>query len=136
MAKRRTTLLVVDADRAHRESERRILRSAGYRILDATNYRNAINVHQQHEEQIDLLLTAISLPDGNGYELAQELIKIQPGLPVLFVSGQAGAKLRRFYSSPWGTRHHLVRPFEPEALLNRIEQILATPAPFSAGASG
>lgn len=134
MAKRKTTILVVDADASHRESVRRVLRANGYRVLDAADYRNALNVHQQHSGQINLLLTAISLPGGNGYELAKALIEIGPGLKVLFVSGPTGAKISRFYGVPWTERHVLTRPFGPAELLERISQLLESAAPFFAGA--
>jgi two-component system cell cycle sensor histidine kinase/response regulator CckA len=125
----------VDGDALHRESVRRLLRAEGYRILDATDYRNAINVHHQHRGQISLLLTAVSLPGGNGYELAKALTAVEPSLRVLFVSGQAGAKLSRFYGMLWGSRHTLTRPFNPTELVIRVKQILESAAPFSAGAS-
>jgi two-component system cell cycle sensor histidine kinase/response regulator CckA len=134
--KRKTTILVVDGDALHREEARRILRAEGYRVLDAADYRNAINVHQQHQGEVSLLLTAISLPGGNGYELAKALVEVEPGLKVLFVSGQAGAKISRFYSKLWGERHMLARPLGPTGLLDRVNQILESVAPFSAGASG
>ena len=135
MPKRKATVLVVDADPVHREAVRRTLRANGYRVLDATDYRHAINVHQQHEGQIHLLLTALSLPGGNGYELARAIRAVQPAIPVLFVSGQAGAKLSQFYGQPWGDQNHLARPFEPGELLERVRQLLESTTPFSAGAS-
>ena len=119
----------------HREAVRRTLRADGYRVLDAADYRNAINVHQQHGGQIDLLLTAISLPGGNGYELARTLVEIEPNLKVLFVSGQAGAKVSRFYGVQRTERHILQRPFRPADLLERIKQVLDSDTPFWSGAS-
>ncbi len=104
-------------------------------MLDATDYQNAINVQQQHRGQINLLLTAISLPGGNGYELAKALMEIEPSLKVLFVSGQAGAKVSRFYRMPWTDCQLLTRPYEPAGLLDRVRLLLESAAPFSAGAS-
>jgi DNA-binding response OmpR family regulator len=131
----KTTVLVVDGDALHREEVRRILRVNSYRVLDAADYRTAINVHQQHNGQISFLLTAISLPGGNGYELAKALTEVQPSLKVLFVSGRAGATVSRFYSKLWADRHMLTRPFAPADLLDRIQRILESASPFSAGAS-
>jgi len=131
----KTTVLVVDGDALHREEGRRILRANGYRVLDAADYRNAINVHQQHNGQISVLLTAISLPGGNGYELAKALQEVDPSLKVLFVSGRAGATVSRFYSKLWADRHMLTRPFAPADLLDRVKQVLESASPFSTGAS-
>src|SRR5260370_22030687 len=97
MPKGKPTILVVDADARHRESMRRVLRAEGYRVLEAADYRAAENVHQQHRGQIDLLLTALSLPVGNGHDLAQALRDVESELKRLFVSGSTGAKAGRYY---------------------------------------
>jgi DNA-binding response OmpR family regulator len=124
MSGKRTTILVVDADSAHRQSMREALRTEGYRVLEAADYRAAKNVRQQHSGQIDLLLTAISLPGGNGYELTRELVDVEPDLKVIFVSGVAGAKASQYQNSPWKELQTLARPFEPADLLRRVRSIL------------
>jgi CheY-like chemotaxis protein len=128
MSKGKPTILVVDADAVHRESMRRALRSQGYRVLEATDFQQAENVHGQHCGQINLLLTAISLPGGNGYELAKALLNLDTGIKVLFVSGQTGAKVSEFYDKSLIDPLTLSRPFEPADLLRRVEYLLETNA--------
>ena len=111
---------MVDADASHRESLRSVLRAEGYRVLEATDYRSAENAHRVYLGQIDLLLTALSLPGGNGYELAKAFLNVEPGIKVLFVSGQAGAKVSEFYE----IKPVLQRPFEPADLLARVRSML------------
>jgi len=103
---------------------REALRTERYRVLEAADYRGAENVRQQHPSQIDLLLTAISLPGGNGYELARALVDVEPDLKVLFVSGEAGSKASQYQDSPWKEVQALARPFEPADLLCRVKSIL------------
>jgi len=125
MSKGKKTILVVDADAPHRESMRRILRTAGYRVLEAADFRDAENVHQQHRGQIDLLLTAISLPGGNGYDLAKGLREAEPDLEVLFVSGPTGATVGRYHDVPLTELQTLGRPFESGDLLQRVKALIA-----------
>jgi CheY-like chemotaxis protein len=122
MPRERKTILVVDSDAVYRESVRHVLRTAGYRVLEAADYRGALNAHQQHPEQIDLLLTAIALAGGNGHELANALVTAEPDIKILLVSGETGAKVSEFYNVP-GTGT-LRRPFEPGALLRKIKEVL------------
>jgi|SRR5580658_2740222 two-component system cell cycle sensor histidine kinase/response regulator CckA len=124
MSYKRSTILVVDADPPHRQSMRSTLRAEGYRVLEAADYRAAENVQQQHRGEIHLLLTAISLPGGNGYELARALVDVEPGLKVLFVSGEAGAKASRYHNAPWTELQTLTRRFEPADLLRRVRSVL------------
>lgn len=118
------TILVVDADPSARQSIRVKLRMEGYRVLEAADFRAAENVRQQHNGEIDLLLTAISLPGGTGFELARALAAAEPRLKVLFVSGEAGAKAGRYQNTQWTEMQTLNRPFEPEELLRRVKTVL------------
>jgi two-component system cell cycle response regulator CpdR len=123
MSEKRATILVVDSDPSLRQSVRVALRTEGFRVLEAPDYRAAQNVGHQHRGQIDLLLTAISLPGGNGYELARALADVEPDLKVLFVSGEAGAMASQYQDSPWKELQTLTRPFEAADLLRRIKSI-------------
>ena len=115
---------MVNAEPALRQSISAPSRREGYRVLEASDYRAAENVRQQHSGQIDLLLTGISLPGGTGYELARALVGAEPHLKVLFVSGEAGAKASQYQDSPWKELQTLTRPFDPGDLLRRVNSIL------------
>src|SRR5262249_10254016 len=97
---------------------------SGYRVLEAADFRGAINAHQQHPGQIDMVITALALPGGNGYELAKTIVEAEPNMKVLFVSGEAGAKISEFYSDPAAEACTLRRPFERSKLLKRIRDLL------------
>jgi DNA-binding response OmpR family regulator len=134
MSKVWPTILVVDADAVHRESMRRSLRAKGYRVLEASDFQQAENVHAQHCGQIDLLLTAISLPGGNGYELANTFLNTDSGIKVLFVSGETGAKVSEFYDKPLMDSRTLSRPFKPADFLRRVKQLLDVSTESARGA--
>lgn len=118
------TILVVDADAARRAFLRRVLRPEGYRVFDAADYQGACNVYQQHRGQIHLLLTAISLPGGNGYVLARKLTDIEPGLKVMLISGKTGAVISQYYETLDTVQQTLHWPFEPDELVRRIRNTL------------
>ena len=89
----RRTILLVDDEISARKFTQRILQDAGYTVVDAGNYRDAVIACQRYRAEIGLLLTAITLPGNNGYELANALLEITPDLKVLFMSGQTGAEV-------------------------------------------
>jgi two-component system cell cycle sensor histidine kinase/response regulator CckA len=126
MPQGKSTILVVDGDAVHRESMRYVLRTAGYRVLEAADFRGAQNAHQQHRGQIHLLVTALALPGGNGFELSKALLDVEPGIKVLFVSGEAGANISKFYSVLSKDTRTLRRPFEPADLLQRVADALGS----------
>src|SRR5580700_986114 len=94
------TILVVDDEEAQRALIRSILRLGAYTVLEASDYDDALAVQEKHFAEIDLLLIDLSLPGGNGYDLSKALLVIEPHLRVLFISGQAGAAMRKFFDIP------------------------------------
>jgi PAS domain S-box-containing protein len=79
-------ILLVDDDRRMREIAAASLRELGYTVIHASSGAQALEFLKTHP-QIVLLLTDIVMPEMNGRKLADEAIKIQPGLRVLFTTG-------------------------------------------------
>ena len=135
--KERLMILVVDDETRDRKSLCHVLTQEGHVVLEAADYWEAVQVHRQHEGEINLLVTAIALPGTNGYELAKTLFRIDPNLKVLFISCPTGAEVSRFYNMPTSGAHLLAKPVQPEDLLKRIENSFRsgnTP-PYAKGAS-
>src|SRR5579859_2307986 len=74
--KERLIILVVDDETRDRKSLCHVLTQEGHVVLEAADYWEAVQVHRQHEGEINLLVTAIALPGTNGYELAKTLFRI------------------------------------------------------------
>jgi signal transduction histidine kinase/ActR/RegA family two-component response regulator/HAMP domain-containing protein len=82
------TILVVEDESVLREMARDFLKDAGYRILEASSGREALQVWTTHQNDIDLLLTDMKMPEGvSGMELAEQMIASRPRLRVIFTSG-------------------------------------------------
>ena len=123
------TILIVDDEPAQRQLMGGILRHEAYAVLEACDYAEALAVDQRHHGEIDLVLIDLSLPGRNGYELFQALRAREPWLRVLFVSGNAGAALRRFFDELASDVHFLPKPFTPAELLEHVQSVLAAPDP-------
>ena len=124
MSKTRTTILMVDSDVAQRERNARVLRTGGFRVLGAGGYGEAVNIFQRHPGQISLLITAMTLPEQNGYELARRLCAAEPNIKVLFISGTTGAVISEFQEKRVEGAQTLFRPFDATVLLDRITRLL------------
>lgn len=124
--RRKRTILLVDDQKRDRETIRRALEEDGYTVLEAADYSEGLQVHQQNLGKVDLLLTAIALPRHNGYELARAVFRTDPNLKVLFVSGHAGAEVSRFYNMPATGTHLLDKPIQTADLLDRVGKATRT----------
>ncbi len=120
----RKTILIVDSDTAHRERNARMLRAAGFRVLEARSYRDADNMWQRHRGEIALLVTAMVLPERNGYELATRFRDQEPMVKVLFVSGATGAVISEFHAKDLQGADTLFRPFEAGELVSKVIDML------------
>ena len=80
------TILVVEDDKLVRDYVLTQLHSLGYVTLDAANATEALAIVQAGHS-FDLLFTDVIMPGLNGRQLANEMLKVRPGLRVLFTSG-------------------------------------------------
>ena len=127
MSRRRDIILVVDDEGKDLRLMADALAEQGYSVLKATSYDSAMSVFEQQDAPITLLVSDISLPGKNGCELAKAILKRDPGIKVLFVSGHVGAEVCKFYGIPVSDLHFLRKPFEPAGLAVRVEEVLRSP---------
>jgi two-component system cell cycle sensor histidine kinase/response regulator CckA len=82
------SILVVEGESAVAELIQQVLEAEGYRLLQASNALVALQVWNDHEGQIDLLLTDVKMPSGmSGVDIAQNLRALKPDLKILYVTG-------------------------------------------------
>jgi len=87
------TILVVDDEADLLELTREILEGLGYRVLTASDGKEALE-QLNREPAIDLLFSDVVMPGGiNGYELAEQATANHPELKVLLTSGYTGKSL-------------------------------------------
>jgi PAS domain S-box-containing protein len=83
------TLLLVEDEAGIRSMTRVYLESLGYKILEAGNAREALQVSRQYQGPIELLLTDVVMPGARGDALVRALLKVRPRMKALFMSGYA-----------------------------------------------
>jgi len=81
------TVLVCDDEAPIRELAALMLRQRGFLVLEATNGQEALATYLQHEGQIHAVVIDIMMPLMTGDRAAAEMLRREPGLPVLFMSG-------------------------------------------------
>jgi len=83
---KRKTILIVEDDPSILIICKNILEKEGYKIVSSTKPQEAIRL-VDIEGNVDLLLTDVVMPDMNGKELAEKVIKKFPACKVLYMSG-------------------------------------------------
>jgi CheY-like chemotaxis protein len=102
-----------------------VLSEAGHRVLSAGNGRAALRMVESHPNRIDLLVTDVVMPEMSGPELATQVARLRPSLIVLYISGFTDDALLHRGVIEEGTAF-LQKPFLPETLLIRIDELLGS----------
>jgi CheY-like chemotaxis protein len=81
------TILVVEDDEQVRRYVVETLMELNYRVIEARDAIEANEVFNRFGRTIDLLLTDVVMPGKNGRMLSEELVRLNPELKVLFMTG-------------------------------------------------
>jgi two-component system cell cycle sensor histidine kinase/response regulator CckA len=116
------TVLLVEDDPQVRAVTVRCLRAGGYRVLEACDGREALDIAAR-EGSLHLLLTDVMMPGLDGHAVAGALRRDRPELRVLYVSGHAEEVIVKRGVLEAGIEF-LAKPFTPSGLLARVRQVL------------
>ena len=115
------TILLVEDDHSVRRLSRAILADYGYNVIEAANAQEAIDIFQKWHDFIHMLVTDVIMPGCDGPGLAEKILELRPGLPVLFMSGYVGESEIRDRLTDVDLLH---KPFEPIDLAHKVRKAL------------
>ncbi len=118
-----TRLLVADADEAIRKAAHSVLGQQGATVETARDGHEALALARQGA--YTAALTDIRLPDLNGYEIYHRLREIQPGMPVILITGFGYDPTHSIVKSRQeGLQSVLYKPFRTDRLMEAVHQAL------------
>jgi DNA-binding response OmpR family regulator len=114
-------ILVADDDVMIRNLVTLLLQARGYMVLSASDGQEALALSRKYPGTIDLVVTDMEMPRLNGMDLCSHLQEERPGIKLILMSGADKKEIvRQNINLPF-----LPKPFDGEALLARVESILA-----------
>ncbi|HEY8257722.1 MAG TPA: MHYT domain-containing protein [Gemmatimonadales bacterium] len=127
-AKGREVILLAEDAADVRRFTARVLREAGYQVLEAGNVEGGLLAAAAYQGRIHLVLTDVMMPHGTGRQLATQLRTLRPDIGVVYMSGYTDdTVLQRAVIEP-GTAF-IQKPFSPTLLLTQVRAVLeANPA--------
>jgi len=116
------TILLVEDEEAVKELTRLTLADYGYRVLVASDGKEAIALAAGHEGPIHLLLTDVVMPQMSGREVAERIVARRPETKVVFMSGYVdNVEVREIGG---GETPLLSKPFGAEDLALMVREAL------------
>ncbi len=118
------TILLVEDEPGVLSLARGILKSYGYKVLEAQSGVEALRVWAQYDTHINLLLTDMVMPGGmSGYDLAKKLRGEKQDLKVIYTSGYSMETLGQDFTLGKGMLF-LKKPYQPQTLAQYVRECL------------
>ncbi|MBN9524368.1 response regulator, partial [bacterium] len=115
-------VLIVDDEAMIRRVAAMTLQGRGYRVLEAADGQQAVDVYTSERERIDLVLLDLSMPVLSGHETFRLLLKFDPRVRVLFASGYSAEQLSDLEREMMAG--FVPKPYRPHDLLAAVEEAL------------
>jgi twitching motility protein PilT len=120
------TILIAEDDDDLRRLNRELFEECGYRVIEAANGQEALELYKENQGTIDLLLFDVVMPKMNGREAFEEIRTLRPDMRVLFTSGYTSDILSSSHGI--GTEFDCIaKPQPPEELMAKVRDILDRP---------
>ncbi|PYL15541.1 MAG: hybrid sensor histidine kinase/response regulator [Verrucomicrobia bacterium] len=109
-------VLLVEDHEDTKQSLTKLLRLRGYYVESASNVQSALDLIAQ--DQFDVLISDLGLPDGSGIDLIRRVQSDRPVLGIALTGFGMEEDIRK--SREAGFKHHLVKPID----LNKLDSII------------
>ena len=119
-----TVLLVEDED-AVRVFGSRALTNNGYRVLEAEDGEQALDVINDFDDPIDLIITDVMMPGMDGHTLVKLVQEELPDIKVILMSGYAEDAIPGEIAED-GSINFLPKPFSLQELAGKVKEVMAS----------
>ena len=114
---------MVDDENSLVDIGRAILTSLGYTVAATTDSLKALEMFLAAPRSFDLVITDQTMPHMTGFELAQKVIAVRPGLPVVLCTGFSET-VSAEKAAAVGIREFLMKPFDLRRIAETVRRVL------------
>jgi len=119
----RERILIVDDEDILVELNRQRLSGLGYDVTATTSSLDALQMFGRAQDSFDLVITDETMPHMTGMDLAAELLKAKPGIPIILCTGHSD-KVSPERAWEAGIQKLLMKPFDKRELAEAVRQLL------------
>ena len=104
----------------------RILGRLGHRVTGFTSAVEAVRTFRGHPGNFDLVITDLNMPGTSGLNIAADLLRVRPEMPVVLCSGSITPELRE-RARAVGIREFLHKPNTREEYVAILDRLAPAP---------
>ena len=117
------TILVVEDEAPLRKLVSTILTRAGFKVLETDNVKTALEISRRDDVALDLVVTDVVMPSGDGLALVRQLVVERPELRCVVMSGHDEHELSSVLEPELDARF-IQKPFTPTEFLTSVRETL------------
>ncbi|MRR54106.1 MAG: PAS domain-containing sensor histidine kinase [Deltaproteobacteria bacterium] len=117
------TILFAEDDASVRTLTKIVLESSGYTVISAVDGEDAITKFMENRDNISLALLDMIMPRKNGREVSESILKVNPRMKVLFMSGYTMDIIKSRECTD-NVFEIILKPFQPKGLLIKVREVL------------
>ncbi len=117
------TILLVDDEESIRELGAELLDSFGYKVINASNGKEALEIYRVEKDRISIILLDLIMPVMDGKKCLEDILRMDPNAKVVICSGysEGGPEDNLMLS---GAKAFIQKPYDMKRLLTTIREIL------------
>ncbi|MDY7038920.1 MAG: ATP-binding protein, partial [Thermodesulfobacteriota bacterium] len=116
-------ILLVDDEQPIVSMEKEMIEGFGYQVTARTSSIEALEAFRVQPDKFDLIITDMTMPNMTGDNLASELLKIRPDIPIIICTGFS-EKISKERSDALGIRGFIMKPIAMRELAVKIREVL------------
>ena len=116
------TILVVDDELRMRKLIKDFLNVKGYKILEAEDGEQSLQIFEKNEKSINLILLDVMMPKLDGWSVLRQ-IRQTSNVPIVMLTAR-GEEQDELFGFELGVDEYISKPFSPKILVARVEAIL------------
>ncbi len=117
------TILFVDDEMMLAYVGTKILKSLGYEVVTRMGSIEALDVFRAQPHKFDLVITDMTMPEMSGLELAEEFLRIRPGMPIILCTGFSAVATPEKVKAA-GIRGLLMKPLTMNEVAKKVREVL------------
>jgi len=116
-------ILLVEDEESVRAFSARALKATGYEVFEADSGEEALEVLDEIDNQVDLIISDVVMPEMDGPTLLTHLRKRLPNVKVIFVSGYAEESVRKDIADDRSVEF-LAKPYSLDQINSKVKEVL------------
>jgi two-component system, cell cycle sensor histidine kinase and response regulator CckA len=117
------TVLLVDDEEPIRELASRVISRVGYKVLSASNGREALNLYRERGNEIALVVLDLIMPEMGGKQCLEGLLSYDPSVKVVIASGYL-SDIPKTDTIAAGAKAFVGKPYDMKQLLATVRAAL------------